>query len=77
LYGYLFVGSVALFSGLFGACQLFIGDSPWGLWIFAVMVLAAAGLYLSAQMGQKLGARQTFELHQVVEAAVGRTIEIS
>jgi hypothetical protein len=28
-------------------------------------------------MGQKLGARQTFELHQVVEAAVGRTSEIS
>jgi len=77
LYGYLFVGSVGLFSGLFGACQLCIGDHPWGLWVFALMLAAAAGLYLSAQMGQKLGARQTFELHQVVEAAVGRTIEIS
>ena len=77
LYGYLIVGSVGLFSGLLGACQLCIGDSPWGLWIFGAMVAAALGLYFSAQMGQKLGARQTFELHQVVEAAVGRTIEIS
>ena len=77
LYGYLIVGSVGLFSGLLGACQLCIGDSPWGLWIFGAMVAAAAALYLSAQMGQKLGARQTFELHQIVEAAVGRTIEIS
>ena len=77
LYGYLIVGSVGLFSGLLGACQLCIGDSPWGLWIFAAMVAAALGLYFSAQMGQKLGARQTFELHQIVEAAVGRTIEIS
>jgi len=77
LYGYLIVGSVGLFSGLLGACQVCIGDSPWGLWIFGAMVAAAAALYLSAQMGQKLGARQTFELHQIVEAAVGRTIEIN
>ena len=77
LYGYFIVGSVGLFSGLLGACQLCIGDSPWGLWIFAAMVAAALGLYFSAQMGQKLGARQTFELHQVVESAVGRTIEIN
>lgn len=77
LYGYLIVGSVGLFSGLLGARQLCIGESPWGLCIFGAMVTAAAALYLSAQMGQKLGARQTFELHQIVEAAVGRTIEIN
>ena len=76
LYGYLIVGSIGLFSGILGACQLCIGDSPWGLWIFAAMLAAAIGLYLSAQMGQKLGAWQTFQLHQVMEAAAGRSIEI-
>jgi hypothetical protein len=77
LYGYLIVGSLGLFSGILGACQLCIGDSPWGLWIFGAMLAAAAGLYLSAQMGQKLAAWQTFQLHQVMEAAAGRSIEIS
>lgn len=77
LYGYLIVGSIGLFSGIFGACQWFLDESPWGLWIFGAMVLAALGLYLSAQMGQKLGAWQTFQLHQAVEAAVGRPVEIS
>lgn len=76
LYGYLIVGSLGLFSGILGFCQWKLGNLPWGLWIFGVMFFAAVTLYLVAQFGQKLGARQTFLLHQCYESAVGQTVEI-
>ena len=76
LYGYLIVGSLGLFSGILGLCQWKLANLPWGLWIFGVMVAAAAALYLAAQFGQKLGARQTFLLHHCYESAVGQAVEI-
>jgi hypothetical protein len=33
-------------------------------------------LYLGAQLGQKLGAWQTFQLHQAYQTAIGRPTEI-
>jgi hypothetical protein len=76
LYGYMLVGLVAMFSGLLGACQFWLGMAPWGLWIFAAMLLIMAAMYVSAQFGQKLGAQQTFLLHQIYESAVGEGAEI-
>jgi len=76
LYGYLLVGSIGLFSGLLGACQFWLGMQAWGLWIATLMLLIAAGMYLSAQFGQKIGAQQTFTLHQIYEAAVGQAVVI-
>ena len=76
LYGYLLVGSAGLFSGILGACQWKLGMTAWGLWIFAAMAAIATGMYLMAQLGQKLGARQTFELHRIYEDAAGQRIEI-
>lgn len=76
LYAGLIAGSLALFSGILGYCQWSIGMVPWGLWIFGVMLAFLAGLYIAAQFGQKLGARQTFLLHHIYETAVGGTVEI-
>lgn len=76
LYGYMLLGSVGLFSGMLGACQLCLHMRPWGLWIFTVMALIMAGMYVSAQLGQKIGAQQTFQLHQIYEVAVGESVEI-
>lgn len=76
LYGYLLVGSIGLFSGLLGACQFWLGMQAWGLWIATSMLLIAAGMYLSAQFGQKIGAQQTFTLHQIYESAVGQAVVI-
>jgi hypothetical protein len=73
VYGYLLTGSVALFSGILGWVQMTLGDSAWALWIFGAAVAAAIGLYVLAQFGQKLGASQTFRLHQIYESAMGRT----
>lgn len=76
LYGFLFVGSLSVFSGIFGFCQWMIGQTPWGLWIFLTVLGIVIALYLLAQLGQKLGARQTFQLHQIYESAMGATVEI-
>jgi hypothetical protein len=76
LYGYLFSGSVGLFSGIFGCCQWAVGYHPWGLWLFSLALAAAIGLYLFAQFGQKIGAQQTFEIHQAFESALGHPVEI-
>ena len=75
-YGYLLIGSIGLFSGLLGACQSWLNMQAWGLWIAAAMLLIAVWMYLSAQFGQKMGAQQTFQLHQVYEEAVGQRVEI-
>jgi hypothetical protein len=76
VFGYLITGSFALFAGIFGFVQWKLDRPAWGLWIFGLAVAAMVGLYLLAQFGQKLGAAQTFRLHQVYESAMGRTVEI-
>jgi hypothetical protein len=76
LYGYLFIGSAGLFAGIFGFCQWMIGIQVWGLWLLALLISLAATLYFIAQLGQKLGAWQTFLLHQAYETVIGRPAEI-
>lgn len=76
LYGYLATGLLGTFSGIVGCAQLFIGSYPWGFWVCSVMAVLALLLYLFAQLGQKLGAWQTFRLHQAYQEAVGRPAEI-
>jgi hypothetical protein len=76
LYGYLFIGTGAIFSGIFGFCQWQLGMTAWGLWIFWTLAGCALAMYLVAQMGQKLASTQAFRLHQTCERASGRTIAI-
>jgi len=76
LYGYLLVGTLGLFSGILGFCQCWLGMSAWALWIFSAMAAIAVGMYLMAQFGQKLAARQTFLLHQIYESAIGEEVDI-
>lgn len=76
LYGYLLSGTVAVFSAALGFAQSMVGARAWGWIPFGVMAAMIIGLYLFAQFGQKLGAQQTFRLHRIYEAAIGRTVEI-
>ncbi|MBL9195476.1 MAG: hypothetical protein JNJ82_24165 [Opitutaceae bacterium] len=76
LFSYLIVGSLGLFSGILGGAQLAIDSSPWGLWVCGAAALVALALYLGAQLGQKLGAWQTFQLHQAYQNAIGRPAEV-
>ncbi len=76
LYGYLFLGCLGMFAGIFGYCQWRLGMTAWGLWIFWTTAAIGAGLYLAAQMGQKLAAQQTFTLHRIYEEAAERSITL-
>ena len=76
LYGYLIVGIVGMFSGMFGACQLVVGMSAWGIWIFAGTLVIALAMYLASRVGQRLAAPQSEFLEKVYEAAVGQEVEI-
>jgi hypothetical protein len=64
LYGYIITGLLAMFSGIYGFAQMFLGDSPWALWVTGSMLVIGLALYLLAQLGQKLGSWQTFQLHK-------------
>lgn len=75
-FGYLITGSLCLFSAILAFCQWWIGNHPWGLWVFGPMAAAVIGLYVMAQFGQKLGALQTFRLHQIYESAMGQQADI-
>ncbi len=72
LYGYIFSGMIGMFSAILGGAQWFISSYPWALWVTGAMAVVAAGLYLAAQFGQKLGAWQTVQLHQAWLAAAER-----
>lgn len=76
LYGYLLAGLLGTFSGILGFAQRAFDYYPWGLWVLAAMIVVAVLLYLGSQFGQKLGAWQTFQLHQAYQTAVGRPAEI-
>ena len=72
VYGYMMLGLLAIFSGAFGVSQLLIHTTPWGLWVLGAVTAAAVLLYLGSRVGMKLGAGQTFLLHQTYESAVGQ-----
>ncbi len=72
VYGYFFTGMIGVFSAIMGGAQRFIGAYPWAWWATGAMAVLAAGLYVAAQFGQKMGAWQTFQLHQLWQAAEAR-----
>jgi hypothetical protein len=76
LYGYMLIGLIGIFSGLLGVCQFWLKMPAWGLWVAFLMLLICIGMYLLAQFGQKIGAQQTYLLHQIYESAVDHPVEI-
>lgn len=76
LFSYLFFGMIAVITGIFTISQWMIGNQPWGVWMLAAALLVLVILYFVAQFGQKLGAQQTFQLHQVFEDAYGESVRL-
>ena len=70
LYAYLLTGLLGTFSAIYGCAQLVIEAKPWAFWVTGAMAAIALIFYLAAQLGQKLGAWQTFQLHQAYQNAV-------
>lgn len=72
VYGYLILGSAALFGGSLGFAQRVLGTPAWGLWILSIALGLGVGLWVMAQLGQRLGAAQTARLQRLIDQALQR-----
>lgn len=77
LYGYLTGFCFALVSTVFGISKWIVSGWTLGFYLIGASYAILIVLYLSAQIGQKLAAQQTFELHQAFERGIGQRIVIS
>lgn len=75
-FGYAAIGISAMFLGLYGFSKYTLNQDATVLWTLPVLALMALALYIIAQVGQKLGAEQTFALHHFFESSIGQRIHI-
>lgn len=76
VFGYGALGILALFITMAGLSQLSLDMAAPILWALPIIGLLALGIYITAQVGQKLGAQQTFQLHQFLETTLEEKISI-
>lgn len=67
---YIALATIALFALSFGISQVVLDQPPVALWLVPVCLGAAAAMYASALVGQRLAADQMHELKQAVEHAL-------
>jgi len=70
------IGVCILFAGLYGLSRLSLNLEAPILWSVPALFGLALLLYLIAQFGQKLGARQMFDLHHFLEEAIDKKVRI-
>jgi hypothetical protein len=76
LLAYLAIGVLSLFALFMGLSYWMLGQESQILWALLFLAISALGVYMIAQFGQKLGAEQTFKLHQFIESCFQDHIEI-
>jgi len=72
--GYLAIGVLFTFISIIGFSQKALGNECKILWVLPVLAALATIMYLSSQMGQKLGAAQTYAIHYFFEEALGESL---
>lgn len=70
-FGYVALGILTLFIGMWGLTKWSLGLDSSILWAIPVFAAIALTLYISAQAGQKLGAQQLFDIHHLYEEIIG------
>lgn len=75
-YGYVALGILFTFLGMYGFSKYSLGQDHTVLWSLPILAGLALVLYIIAQFGQKLGAEQMFTLHHVFEDSVGHRIHL-
>lgn len=71
---YLAVGVLFVFITIIGFSQRALGGESSILFALPLLGSIAASMYIFSQMGQKLGAAQTYALHYFFEEALGETL---
>lgn len=70
IFGYLLLATTALFALMFGAGQALSVGRPTAFWALAVIVPAAAAMWWTSQIGQRLARNEMADLRARVTAAV-------
>ena len=73
---YLAIAILILFISILGLTRINLGMEAKILWILPVLGVMALGMYLVSQIGQKLGAEETFDIHHFVETSLEMKIHI-
>lgn len=75
-FGYSFLGFVSLFVCIVGFSRMNLGLEAPVLWLLPFLAAGFVALYFVAQMGQKIGAEQTFTLHHFFEASMNEKVHV-
>ncbi len=75
-FSYASLGIIVVIAGMFLLSQYMLGMEMKLWWVIPACILSAIILYVIAQMGQKIGASQMFDLHHFYEETVGEKISI-
>lgn len=75
-FGYVTLGFIFFFVGMWGLSRWSLGLSADILWVLPVTAMLALVLYIIAQTGQKIGAEQMFRLHLFYEKTLGERTHI-
>ncbi len=73
---YLGIGVLVTFISIIGFSRKSLGMPAPILWALPVLLGVSLLLYISSQIGQKIGAEQTFTLHHFVEDTIGERIHV-
>lgn len=71
---YLAIGVLAVFISIAGLSQKALGIENKILWVIPILAIVASVLYIISQMGQKLGASQTYAIHYFLQDALGEEV---
>lgn len=76
LYGYLFFGFLALVGIIVGVSQWSIEKTPTAFWLFVPAMIGLISLYITGQLGRRIGTPQTLRLHRAYQKAIGEKVPI-
>lgn len=71
---YLAIGVLTTFIAIIGFSQKAMGQDSKVLFVLPFLGLLAVAMYIISQMGQKLGAAQTYAIHYFFEEALGEVL---
>lgn len=71
---YLAIGVLLIFISIIGSSQYALGQEAKILWALPALLFLGISLYIISQLGQKLGAAQTYAIHYFFEEAIGERI---
>lgn len=75
-YGYVILGIVFTFVGIWCLSKWTLHKSAPELWLLMIIAILALTLYIIAQFGQKIGAEQMYKLHFFYQRVIGEKIKI-